>query len=132
MEYEKKKCLMSKVAQSCEREYTKKAVKALFMIADNNANIVCKAVWNYETELLRQFEEEHPDYCKMDFALGYAPIVEYTGLNCGYGDLIKIINGTIIVNTEFGELELGNGRYHIWQPFAAAKLIHKLELDQYK
>lgn len=132
MEYEKKKCLMSKIAQSCEREYTKKAVKALFMIADNDVNSVCKAVWNYETELLLQFEEEYHDLCKMDFAFGYAPTVEYTGLNCGCGHLIKITSGMIIVNTEFGELKLGNGRDHIWQPFAAAKLIHELELDQYK
>lgn len=132
MEYKEKKCLMSQIAQSCEREYTKKAVKALFMIVDNDVNSVCKAVWNYETELLLQFEEKYTDLCKMNVAFGYAPTVEYTGLNCGCGDLIKIINGMIIVNTEFGELKLGKGRDHIWQPFAAAKLIHELQLEQYK
>ena len=132
MEYKEKKCLMSQIAQSCEREYTKKTVKALFMIADNDVDRVCKAVWNYETELLLQFEEKHPDYCKMNVEFGYAPTVEYTGLNCGCGDFIKIINGIIVVNTEFGELKLGKGRDHIWQPFAAAKLIHELELQQYK
>lgn len=127
MDYKEKKCLMSEIAQQCEKEYMKKAVEALFVFADYDVNNICRAVWDYETSLLLKFEEEHPDLCTFNAAIGCAPSVEYTGLNCGCADLVKITNGKIVVNTEYGWLELGKGCDHIWQPFSAAELIHNLE-----
>ena len=129
MDYKENKSLPIRIAYQNQNDHMKKTVVALFEVAYHDVDVICKAVQDYETSLLLKFEEEHPDLCTMHVAFGYAPIVEYTGLNCGCGDLVKIRNGKIIVNTEYGELKLGKGSDHIWQPFSAAKLIRNLELN---
>lgn len=116
----------SQIAAQVEREYMKKAVKALFMFAGDDVTAIRKAIWDYERELLRRFEEERPELCKGYDDEPLPPLISYTGFEDGLAELLEIKDGNLIVEAENNILKLSQSEGYMWQPLEVAKLIQNL------
>lgn len=114
------------------RKYTELAVKNLYEVAEYNTDLIKDCIYRFEEGLLRQFEKEHPDKCKLEYdELTYKGAIEvkYTGADTGYLVVKEISDGRIKGGLPNGPSYLGTDCDYVWELFEASDLINFLKLQ---